>query len=186
MDKEKKLISFVGRMSPEKRPELFMQIAKEVHDTRPGEFHFVMVGNGSQFNKIRRMVQEMGLNECVTMTGELEDIRPVLEDSYLLLVTSRTEGIPYTILEAMAMEVPVISTYVGAVNEAIDEGKNGFLITEGNDIVTEFSKRIFDISGENINYNTLKKNTRSKIESKFSKDYMKISYNKLKFEMLTN
>jgi glycosyltransferase involved in cell wall biosynthesis len=94
--------------------------------------HFVIVGDGPDFDRIRRMVAEKGMEESVTMTGYLRDPRRVLQEFDLMVLPSYTEGLPNVVLEAFMMNVPVISTAVGGVPEVIRDGENGVLIPPGN------------------------------------------------------
>jgi glycosyltransferase involved in cell wall biosynthesis len=124
------VIGTLGRVSPEKGQADFVEAAALVA-RRGYAAHFVIVGDGPDSGTIRRMIEEKGLTDSVTMTGYLRDPRRVLQEFDLMVLPSHTEGLPNVVLEAFMMNVPVISTAVGGVPEVIRDGENGVLIPPG-------------------------------------------------------
>jgi len=124
------VIGTLGRLSPEKGHVDFVDAASIVL-TRGYKAHFVIVGDGPEAGKIAGMISERGLGSHVTLTGYLRDPRRVLQDFDLMVLPSLSEGFPNVVLEALLMEVPVISTDVGGVPEIIRGGEEGILIPPG-------------------------------------------------------
>jgi len=136
-------IGFIGRWSPEKRPEIFLKIAKEIKKIKP-EVEFVMAGIGMKSNIGK-------INEAnVKFLGEITDnktLQKLYNSLTFILTTSYREGFPVVIMEAMSHGVIPISTDVGGINEHIKNGINGILISNGdeNKIIIDFVNAIKDL-----------------------------------------
>jgi polysaccharide deacetylase family protein (PEP-CTERM system associated) len=127
------VVGSVMRFCSEKAPSVFVKVAARILKTRP-DVTFVMVGNGPLFKETLELVADLGLEDRFLFTGERKDIHLLLPAFDVFLITSRTEGLPRTLLESLASRVPVVSTDVGGVGELLKEGRNGILCPEG-DIV---------------------------------------------------
>lgn len=107
-------VSFVGRMTRQKRPEAFLSVVDKLERNFPGRFRFIMHGSGDMDQEVGRIIERRGLGESV----ELRDISvPVLKtygESDALLITSINEGITLTTIEAISEGVPVLSADVGS------------------------------------------------------------------------
>jgi glycosyltransferase involved in cell wall biosynthesis len=91
--------------------------------------HVYIVGDGPQYNNLQNQIELMNLAEYVSLLGHRENV-PELLASFDLLVHPSTgsEGVPQSLLQALAMEKAVIASDVGAINEVIINGQTGFLI----------------------------------------------------------
>lgn len=87
----------------------------------------LIVGEGDQRDAIQTEVQRLDLGQHVVLAGNRADIPDLLRAADCFLMTSISEGIPLTIIEAMAANLPVVSTAVGGIPEMIEHGKSGFL-----------------------------------------------------------
>jgi glycosyltransferase involved in cell wall biosynthesis len=112
------LIGFIGRFAEQKRPMLFLEVAKVVL-SRVDTAYFYMLGSGELVEKAKRVAARLGIADRVIFLPPRDDIHIVLNSTDLLLVTSSYEGAPLTILEALATGVPVVSSDVGAIGEYI-------------------------------------------------------------------
>jgi glycosyltransferase involved in cell wall biosynthesis len=125
-------ILFAARLDPVKRPLLVPEIAAELLKIRPGrDFRFVIAGDGPEGPALRRRVDGAKLSPYFEFMGHVPDIGPVIRNSDLLLLTSRNEGVPLIVLEAMASGKPVVCSKSGAIPEAVIDGKTGFLVDSG-------------------------------------------------------
>jgi glycosyltransferase involved in cell wall biosynthesis len=89
---------------------------------------FVIVGDGPRASTLREYIDRLGLAAAVTMTGHRTDVAAVLASLDVFVLSSYGhEGVPQAILQAMAMEVPVVATNVGAVSEVVRDGETGLL-----------------------------------------------------------
>lgn len=127
----KRYFVFIGRMSEEKGPDLFCQVARA--RSTDGEWH--AHGDGPMLATLRGQFGDM-----VTFHGHADDIGPVLDASALVVMPSRAEGLPMAALEAMAHGVPVLAASVGGLPDLISDGHNGFLFPAGR----------LDIAGEKL------------------------------------
>ena len=96
------------------------------------------------YKQVLDFIDRNGLIEYINLTGSVsqEKLKKLLDQSRVSVMTSKSEGVPLAIIESMSMGVPVISTKVGAVDEIITHGRNGFLIDDDTDITTEFLKSL--------------------------------------------
>jgi len=108
------IVVFVGRFSQQKRPYLFLQLAKRVLRTAPGEVRFVMHGEGELRNEVRSLCVRYGLSEVVELRGPEIPVATTLAEADVLVISSDNEGLTLTSFEATAAGVPVVSTDVGS------------------------------------------------------------------------
>ncbi len=110
----------------------FYRVAATVIRKLP-DVRFVIVGDGhgKLIDEAKKMVSDLGLKDIVFFTGHRTDLLNIYSSFDIFLMTSRTEGLPNTVLEAMAMEVPVVSTRVAGVPEIIENGTTGILCDIG-------------------------------------------------------
>ena len=124
------LAGFVGRLGWEKGPDQFVHAAKVVHDQRP-DVHFVLVGEGHMDGELASLIRELDLGGCVHLAGLRNDTWNVYPALDVLVQTSRVEGMPLVLLEAMACGCPVVAMGVGGVLELIEVGTTGLLSAPG-------------------------------------------------------
>jgi glycosyltransferase involved in cell wall biosynthesis len=93
------------------------------------EAHFYIVGGGPQYHNLKKQIELMKLGRYVSLLGHREDVPEILASFDLLVHPSTgSEGVPQSLLQALAMEKAVIASDVGAINEVIINGQTGFLI----------------------------------------------------------
>lgn len=136
------VVGSVGRLSPEKRVDLFLLAARTVAATRP-DVIFLVVGGGDRRCQLEALASELGLDDKVTFTGLVANVEPFYDAMDVLVQASDTEGTPRTVLEAMARRVPVVATKVGDVAELLDHGTAGVLTRPGN--VEEMASAILGV-----------------------------------------
>lgn len=116
-------ILFVGRLGKEKRPELFIKLAKEITERNPeAKLSFRIVGNGPLRTELEGLRVRLGLSgDVLSFMGERSDLSEIYRNSNMLILTSEYEGTPNVVLEAMAHGLPVVSTRVGGVPDILPE-----------------------------------------------------------------
>lgn len=114
-----KEIAFVGRLSMEKGPDTFAQVASRFSDVAP----IGVYGEGPMFETLSSRFPGITWHGRVTMDQHWSNIG-------LVCITSRSEGLPLVALEAMARGIPVISYALGGLVQLIDNGHNGWLIAQ--------------------------------------------------------
>jgi len=129
-DRSGACIVTIGRMVQQKNQALFLQAASEVARVLP-DSRFLIVGEGPLRGDLERQIAKLGLGERVVLAGERRDTDAILRQASLFWLTSRWEGMPNTVLEALASGVPAIATEVGGTGEIIRHGVDGFLVPSG-------------------------------------------------------
>lgn len=127
-----KLVS-VGRLSSEKGQVVLLNACKNLID-RGVRLELTFVGSGPLEALLREEIGLQGLQDVVRLSGELppEEVRKELESADLFCLTSFAEGLPISIMEAMAMGVPVISTAISGIPELVVNGETGRTVPPGN------------------------------------------------------
>lgn len=119
-------VGFAGRLSQEKGIDVFLQVARVVLQQAP-EVEFVVAGDGPERAAAEAAIARDGTATRVRLLGRCERMAEVYASLDVLLSTSRTEGSPMGLMEAMAATVPVVATAVGDVPMLLDGGRCGLL-----------------------------------------------------------
>ncbi len=127
------MVGLVGRLTPEKDHETFLQALCHVRESVPA-VQAVLVGGGNEEPRLRAVVKELGLADCVRFLGARKDALAIIGSLDVLALTSRTEGLPNVLLEAQAMEVPVVTTDVGGASEVVRNGETGYVVPRGDSL----------------------------------------------------
>ncbi|HEY8972604.1 MAG TPA: glycosyltransferase [Burkholderiaceae bacterium] len=122
-----RIVGFLGRLSPEKGPEVFLRAALLAHARLP-DTHFVLVGDGPLAPALRESIARMKLEGRVHLAGLRRDVAAVLNDMDVLVSSSHSEAMPLAVMEAMASGLPVVATRVGGVPDMIAQGESGWLV----------------------------------------------------------
>jgi glycosyltransferase involved in cell wall biosynthesis len=130
IDSDEIVIANIGRLSPEKGQELFIEAAREIAG-RCKKIRFLLIGIGPDQEKLEAMVRKYGLDRIVIFTGFRNDMGSIYNDVDLVVQSSYTEGMPNVVLESLLMEVPIIATDVGGTSEVISQDETGILIQPG-------------------------------------------------------
>ena len=121
-------VGYLGRLDEEKGVDMLIEVVKELSE----DITFVFIGDGALRNKIESELEMKIDRGVVEITGwvDHEDVPEYLNQLRLLVMTSRTEGVPTTALEAMACGTPVCATPVGGIPDIVGHGETGFLIDQ--------------------------------------------------------
>ena len=121
----------VARLSPEKDFPTLLQATAIVVRQVP-EFKLLMIGNGAERARLEALTQALGISPNVEFLGERSDVPELLAQAGFFVSSSKSEGISLTILEAMAVGLPVVTTRVGGNPEIVLEGQTGHLVPDQN------------------------------------------------------
>lgn len=120
----------IGRLVQQKNQALFLQAAAMLAKAIP-ELELMIVGEGPLRAQLQQQAAELGLSERVVFAGERRDTDVILRQASLFWLTSRWEGMPNTVLEALASGVPVIATDVGGTRQILRDGVDGYVVPSG-------------------------------------------------------
>jgi len=124
------LILSVGRIVEAKNYPLLVDAIVELGKKIP-EARCLIAGDGDQKEEIEKKIGSLGVSERIKMAGTRRDIPELLAAAEIFTLSSVREGLPVSILEAMASGTPVVSTDVGGVGDAVTDGINGLLVPSG-------------------------------------------------------
>jgi len=118
----------VGRLAPWKNIDIIIEALSDYKKANQN-FIFYIVGSGPEEIKLKKLVNDLDLENFVTFTGQLQkdDLNYYLQKSDIYIQASSYEGLPHVILEAMSHNLSIISTPIGGTNEVIQDGKNGWV-----------------------------------------------------------
>lgn len=123
------VVGMIGRLSPQKAPDVFIRAAKLIHDEIPNSA-FIIVGSGEEEAEVKAYAKENGLNLIVTgWTNEPYSYLKVFDVAMLL---SRWEGFGLAVVEYMAAEKNVVATRIDAIPTLVDDGVDGLLVEMNN------------------------------------------------------
>lgn len=126
----RQMIGGVGRLSEEKGFDLLIGAVRQLVDGGQ-DVGLVIAGEGKERGALEQQIAGLDLQDRVQLLGFQSDLRPLYEAMDLFALSSRREGLPNVVLEAMALETPVVSTRVAGVPRLIEDGVNGLLVDVG-------------------------------------------------------
>jgi len=128
-------------------------------------FHFFIIGEGHQREPLETLIKSYSLEDKVFLVGNVPDAKKYLHAFDLFTLTSRTEALPYVLLEAGFAGLPILATRVGGIPEIIDNGVTGILVRPNAEAIFEGLNHLFIQANKRAEYGTKMK---SKIEKEFS------------------
>ncbi len=120
----------VGRLSEQKAPLDFIEGARLVLQKHP-EVRFKLVGDGPLLEQVQARIKQLGLEQQVAAVGMQANAFRLIQHADIVTLTSRWEGSPYSLLEAMAWSKPVVATAVNGCPELVLDGETGYLVPSG-------------------------------------------------------
>lgn len=130
---------FIGRLSPVKQVDQFIEIVATVSRVMPS-VKAVVVGDGPLMGHLKSEVVRLGLSENVEFLGKRKDVGAILARSKIFILTSKSEGLSIAMAEAMMTGVVPIVADVGELGDLVTHGENGYLIEP--DCVGEYAARV--------------------------------------------
>jgi glycosyltransferase involved in cell wall biosynthesis len=127
MDASRLVIGAVGRLAAEKGFDLLIQAFDRILGTGL-DAELVIVGEGQERPRLEALIAQLGRGDRVRLLGYQAEVRHLYEAFDVFALSSRREGLPNVVLEAMALEVPVVATRVAGVPGMIEDGIDGLLV----------------------------------------------------------
>ncbi len=140
--RKENIVGFVGRFSQEKGIMEFVDSIPLVHNKRK-DISFIIIGDGDLKDDIREKLKTFNMDTAVTLLPWVNNIEDYLKRIKLLVVPSRTEGLPSVIIEALSSGTLVLAAPVGCITGLLEDERNGFLLEKS--LPQDISSRILEI-----------------------------------------
>jgi glycosyltransferase involved in cell wall biosynthesis len=131
IDPGRRTVVLIGRLVEIKGHRFLLEAAAQICRQRH-DVQFLLVGDGPLRGFLEQLVQEKGLEEFVRFAGVRSDVPAFLRHMDAFVLPSLTEGLPITLLEAIASDLPVVASRVGGIPEVLEHGVTGLLVSPGN------------------------------------------------------
>ncbi len=174
-------IGTVGRLTEAKDHEGLLKALAIIHEIRD-DFQLTIVGDGELRPFLESAVKELKIENHVSLLGSRDEIPRLLSTFDIFVLSSKREGFPIALLEAMACERPIIATTVGGIPEVIEDGVNGVLIPPENPVA--LAKAILGLLEDRPLIEDIAKRARKTVEGCFSMTGMIQSYQKLFLDVM--
>jgi glycosyltransferase involved in cell wall biosynthesis len=167
------IVGLIGRLATEKGVDIFLRAAARVLTELPAT-KFVVIGEGPDRDQLEILIDELQVRNNIFMLGRRDDMPGVYASLDIMVSASRLEGLPMAILEGMASSRPVIATSVGAVPDAIVDGRTGVLVPPEN--VEALASKIVILLNNRTQRENLGTAAKRLIEEEFSAERMTTDY----------
>jgi glycosyltransferase involved in cell wall biosynthesis len=137
-----RVVSTVGRLTAIKQHELLLEAARAIHRELPHTL-FLIVGDGERRAELEAKARELAIGDRVRFLGWRRDLDVVYGATDVFALTSRNEGTPVALIEAMASAVPGVSTDVGGVADVIAEPAIGRRVADGDPVA--FARAVIEL-----------------------------------------
>ena len=144
IEKENIIVS-VGRLIPQKNQSMMIDAFKEVVKKYP-DYKLIIYGEGSDREYLSKHISYLNLDDKILLPGNTDDVLNKIKSAKLFLLTSKYEGMPNALIEAMCLGIPVISTKVSGASQLIENGNNGYLIGDVSDLIDKIKIILSDES----------------------------------------
>ena len=174
-------IGTAGRLFPVKDYPLFIKIAHEILKNDPN-VRFLLAGEGPERAVLRELVDKYQISQNFEFLGHVENMENFYVGLDLYLNTSVHEGIPMSVLEAMAHGVPIIAPKTGGLCEIVEDAKSGYLVNSRDP--SDFAEVCLNVIKDRELYRSLSSAAQSRINTAFSAEHMAECYYRQYQELL--
>lgn len=168
-----KIIGSVGRLVSVKNYSLLIKSFALLLDSHPDTV-LLLVGDGPLLNELKELSKALKICDKVIFAGSRDDVAELLKIMDIFVLTSKSEGMSNTILEAMASKLPVVASDVGNNSALVKTGKNGILVTEYEE--RNFSEAIGEILSDPVKAKIMGEYGYKQIKNNFSLEKMVTKY----------
>ncbi len=144
---------YIGNFVDVKDLPLWVEIVEEIKKDI-SNIKGVMLGDGPKYEDIKKMIIEKGLKENIELVGRKEDVFEYINQSKILLMTSKSEALPMVVVESMSVGVPVVVPNIGDISDIVINCKNGIVIDSREP--KEYAKEIENLLEDSPLYEKLK------------------------------
>lgn len=177
--KSEKVIIHISNFRSVKRiPDLIRAFSKIVSAV-PSKL--LLVGEGPEMPRIRRLVDNLGVTDHVLFTGKRDDLPELLSLSDVMVLPSEKEAFGLVLLEGFACGVPAVGTTAGGIPEVIEDGINGFLIPVGDP--DAIARKTLQILMDSDVHEKMRENALNAVKGKFASDTIVAQYEELYYKL---
>lgn len=159
------VIGAVGRLTAVKGFDLLIRAVDQLLK-RGFDVELMIVGDGEDRPRLEELIVQLARTDRIRLLGHRPDIKPIYEALDVFVLSSLNEGLPNVVLEAMALEVSVAASRVGAVSQVVEDGINGLLIEPRQ--VEDMTRVLAQLLTNPELRQNLQQNARKTVESRFS------------------
>ena len=170
------VIGAVGNLYAVKGHIHLVRALRQIVQQRPN-VHVVILGRGDEKEALLAEARALGVADRLHLLGYCEDVQGWLNTMDVYAMPSLSEGLPLSLLEAMASTIPVVVTKVGGIPEVVSDGETGFLVAVGD--VDELAKRIMLLLDQPSLAERIAKAGRSVVQQRYSLETMAGAYSAL-------
>lgn len=171
-----------GRAHPEKEPCRIIMVARfsaqkdhvsllnSLYGLVQVPWELELIGEGPRWDEVEALADSLGILDRVCFAGEIDNVAERLARSSIFVLTSRWEGLPRSIIEAMRAGLPVVASNVGGVSELVQEGSTGYLVPSGDFL--SLRKRLGELLHSPVLRHNMGQAGRCRFEKKFQFEAM--------------
>ncbi len=163
-DAQHRVVGTIACLKPQKAPLDFVRAAAAAH-SRDDRLRFFIAGDGQLRAELETLIDELGLRAAVRVLGWRRDVVDLLHAMDLFLLTSLFEGLPRSVLQAMAAGVPVVATDVDGTPEVVEHGVSGLLVPPGRPELA--AARVLELLGDGTLRRRCTDNARRRLTADF-------------------
>jgi len=164
---------YVGRLEPVKNHTLLLNAFRAAMTSVP-ELRLWMVGDGSERKMLESLAAELGISAQVTFWGQQLDVAPFFSAADAFIMSSKSEGLPMSLLQAFSLGLPAIVTYVGGMAEVVRMAQAGFAVPVTD--ATRMTAAIQRMATSNTEREQFATNAKAAFHSRFTLETMVDAY----------
>jgi glycosyltransferase involved in cell wall biosynthesis len=184
LDKIKLKLVSVGRLSKEKGFDTLLMAVRNIKIKWNENVRVFIIGEGPEKDNLIRLSRKCGISDNVIFTGYIDNASKILKNFDIFVMSSLTEGMPITLLEAMRAGMPIVASAVGGIPEALEGGKCGILVPPGNEL--DLAKRIVELYENSSLKEELSIKSKIRFKEEFTVEKMEEMYRSVYLDVVNN
>ena len=152
------LLSYVGELSKRKNQIFLIENIEQISKVFP-KFKLILAGNGDLYDFYKSEIERLKISDKIILAGHVNNAKELIYSSDIIISSSKSEGLPFNIMEAMSIGIPVIASRIKGHTDLITDGYNGYLFDFNKD---SFASKL-KILKENMDIKNLINNEQSSI-----------------------
>ena len=153
------LLSYVGELSKRKNQIFLIENIEQISKVFP-KFKLILAGNGDLYDFYKSEIERLKISDKIILAGHVNNAKELIYSSDIIISSSKSEGLPFNIMEAMSIGIPVIASRIKGHIDLIKDGYNGYLFDLNKD---SFANKLNSLK-ENIDIENLKNNEKTCIK----------------------